>query len=300
LLGVAPEQVFPSSTGIIGVQLPAQKIVSALPALIAIRQATQDGVCQFARTIMTTDTCPKLAWSVVRSHKRECKVLGVAKGSGMIHPRLATMLVYILTDAKAGPGDLKSVLRNVCEETFNCISVDGDTSTNDTVLLMASGKSNFELSRGSHTSFREALLQVCQSLAQQILSDGEGVQHVIRLSIEGARAKTEAMQIARAIAHSPLVKTAWAGADPNWGRILSACGNSGVRIDPGKVDIFIGEQKVCSKGEACVFDEVEAHAHLSQARCDVRVRVARGSANVRFYTTDLSAEYVRINADYST
>jgi len=300
LLGVAPEQVFPSSTGIIGVQLPAQKIISALPALIASRQATQDGVCQFARTIMTTDTRPKLAWSLARSRKRECKVLGIAKGSGMIHPKLATMLVYILTDAKANPGDLKSVLRDVCDETFNCISVDGDTSTNDTVLLMASGKSNFELSHGANASFREALLEVCQSLAQQIVSDGEGVQHVIRLSIEGARTKSEAMQIARAIAHSPLVKTAWAGADPNWGRILSSCGNSGVRIDPRKVDIFIGEQKVCNKGEACVFDEAEAHAHLSQARCDVRVRVARGSASVRFYTTDLSAEYVRINADYST
>jgi glutamate N-acetyltransferase/amino-acid N-acetyltransferase len=300
LLNIKPERVFPSSTGIIGVQLPVEKIVSALPVLMAGRQASQEQACQFARTIMTTDTRPKVAWTRVGSNHRECKILGIAKGSGMIHPKLATMLVYIFTDAKANPGTLKSVLREICDETFNCISVDGDTSTNDTVLLLASGKSSFQLSRGTSACFRKALLQVCESLAQQIVSDGEGVQHVIRLRIEGTRNKSEALQIARAIAHSPLVKTAWAGADPNWGRILAACGNSGVAIDPAKVDIFIGEQKVCGKGEACVFDEAKAHEHLSQATCDVRVRLARGSASLRFYTTDLSAEYVRINADYST
>lgn len=149
-------------------------------------------------------------------------------------------------------------------------------------------------------SFRKALLQVCESLARQIVADGEGVQHVIRLAIEGARNKPEAMKVARAIAHSPLVKTAWAGADPNWGRILAACGNADVLIDPAKVDIFIGEQKVCGKGEAWAFDETRAHDHLSQPVCDIRVRLARGSTSLRFYTTDLSSEYVRINADYST
>jgi glutamate N-acetyltransferase/amino-acid N-acetyltransferase len=236
----------------------------------------------------------------VRSGRGEYRILGIAKGSGMIHPKLATMLVYLFTDAKANPGDLKRALREICDATFNCISVDGDTSTNDTVLLMASGKRNVGLSAATGASFRKALLQVCESLAQQIVSDGEGVQHVIRLLIDGARNKPEAMQIARAIAHSPLVKTAWAGADPNWGRILAACGNSGVPIDPAKVNIFIGKQKVCSNGEACAFNEAQAHEHLSQAACDVRVRLARGSASLRFYTTDLSAEYVRINADYST
>ncbi|HVO60969.1 MAG TPA: bifunctional glutamate N-acetyltransferase/amino-acid acetyltransferase ArgJ [Terriglobales bacterium] len=300
LLGVPFEQVFPSSTGIIGVPLPVKKIVSALPALISTPQATEQQACQFARTIMTTDTRPKLAWTSVRSRGRECKVLGIGKGSGMIHPKLATMLVYLFTDAKANPGDLKGTLREICDETFNCISVDGDTSTNDTVLLMASGKSNFDMSGHINASFRNALLHVCASLAQQIVSDGEGVQHVIRLSIERARNRAEAMQIARAVAHSPLVKTAWAGADPNWGRILAACGNSGVTIDPAKVDIFIGGQKVCSKGEAWSFDESKAHAHLSQPVCDLRVRLGRGSASVRFYTTDLTTEYVRINADYST
>ena len=300
LLGVAREQVFPSSTGIIGVPLPAEKIVSALPALIFARQSNKDEACEFAATIMTTDTRPKLAWASVRSRGRECKVLGIAKGSGMIHPKLATMLVFLFTDAKVNPSHLKSTLREICDDTFNCISVDGDTSTNDTVLLMASGKSNFAMSDHINASFRSALLQVCDSLAQQIVSDGEGVQHVIRLSIEGARNKGQAMQIARAVAHSPLVKTAWAGADPNWGRILAACGKSGAPFDPAKVDIFIGEQKVCSKGQAAPFDENKAHAHLSQPVCDVRVRFGEGSASLRFYTTDLTAEYVRINADYST
>lgn len=300
LLGIPWQQVFPSSTGIIGVPLPAEKIVSALPALISARQPNQDAACQFAATIMTTDTRPKLAWTSVRSRGRRCSILGIAKGSGMIHPKLATMLVYLFTDAKINASDLNNTLREICDETFNCISVDGDTSTNDTVLLMASGKSTFAMSDHINARFRSALLQLCASLAQQIVSDGEGVQHVIRLSIEGARNKSEAMHIARAVAHSPLVKTAWAGADPNWGRILAACGNSGVPINPAKVDIFIGKQKVCSKGQASCFDEIQAHAHLSQPVCDVRVRFGEGSASLRFYTTDLTAEYVRINADYST
>jgi glutamate N-acetyltransferase / amino-acid N-acetyltransferase len=300
LLGIAPEAVFPSSTGIIGVQLPAEKIVAALPALIVGRQSTQEKACQFARTILTTDTRPKVAWRKAGSGSRECNVLGIAKGSGMIHPKLATMLVYLFTDAKASPGKLKSALREVCDQTFNNISVDGDTSTNDTVLLMASGKGKLDLSRGGNTSFRKALLQVCESLAQQIIADGEGVQHVVCLTIEGTRNRPEALHIARAIAHSPLVKTAWAGADPNWGRILAACGNSGVPIDPSKIDIFIGEQRVCSKGESWPFDEFTAHQHLSQRECDVRVCFHRGSTRLRFYTTDLSVQYVRINADYST
>jgi glutamate N-acetyltransferase / amino-acid N-acetyltransferase len=300
LLAVRPQQVFPSSTGIIGVQLPAEKIIAALPALMAQRHDSKEAVCQFARTIMTTDTRPKLAGRRVPTPKGEFRILGIAKGSGMIHPQLATMLVYLFTDAKANSGHLNNILQQVCDETFNCISVDGDTSTNDTVLLLASGKSGLELSRRNERSFRDALLDVCDSLAQQIVSDGEGVQHVIRLSIEGATNRTEALQLARAIAHSPLVKTAWAGADPNWGRILAACGNSGVPINPDRVDIFIGEQEVCNRGQARAFDERKAHEHLSQPTCEVRVRVARGNRNLRFYTTDLTAEYVRINADYST
>jgi glutamate N-acetyltransferase/amino-acid N-acetyltransferase len=300
LLDIRPEQVFPSSTGIIGVPLPVDKIISALPELVKQRQTTEEAACQFARTIMTTDTRPKLAWRNLPGCKWQSRVLGIAKGSGMIHPQLATMLVYLFTDIKAQARQLQSILRETCEETFNCVSIDGDTSTNDTVLLMASGKSGDQLLPRMKTSFRAALLEVCHSLAQQIVRDGEGVKHVIELRIEGAKNRNEALQLARAIAHSPLVKTAWAGADPNWGRILAACGNSGVAIDPVGIDIVIGEQKVCHRGQACAFDERRAHEHLSQSQSQVAVRLARGRTNLRFYTTDLTAEYVRINADYST
>jgi glutamate N-acetyltransferase/amino-acid N-acetyltransferase len=300
LLEIKPHEVFPSSTGIIGVPFPVQRVLSALPSLLKRQQTSADSALQFARTIMTTDTRPKLAWRRVRVNDGEFRILGIAKGAGMIHPKLATMLVYLFTDVQANATALRRVLRDVSDQTFNCISVDGDTSTNDTVLLIASGKTKLTLSRRHGRTFRTALLQICDSLAQQIVSDGEGVQHVIRLVIEGAKNKNDAMRLARAIAHSPLVKTAWAGADPNWGRILAASGNSGVSINPAHVDIFIGEQKVCSKGQANTFDQAMAHEHLSQPVCDVRLSISKGKGRLRFYTTDLSTEYVRINAEYST
>jgi glutamate N-acetyltransferase/amino-acid N-acetyltransferase len=181
------------------------------------------------------------------------------------------------------------------------MSADGDTSTNDTVLLLASGQSRASARDiRVRTKFRDALLAVCQSLAEQIVSDGEGVEHVIRLFVEQARSRDEALQVARAIAHSALVKTAWAGADPNWGRILAAVGASGVTVDPGRIKIFIGNQMVCSNGAACPFDSGRAHRALAKPVCDVRVQLGRGANAVRFLTTDLTAEYVRINADYST
>ena len=179
--------------------------------------------------------------------------------------------------------------------------MDGDTSTNDTVLLLASGKSGVRLNnKSARKHFVDALGEVCQSLAEQIVSDGEGVQHVIRLSIEQASSQKEALQVARAVARSLLVKTAWAGADPNWGRILAAVGSSGVPIKQGKVSIFIGSQLVCRNGASCSFDERRAHEHLANPVCDVRITLQRGGARTTFLTTDLTADYVRINADYST
>jgi glutamate N-acetyltransferase / amino-acid N-acetyltransferase len=301
LLDTKPQQVFPSSTGIIGVPLPAEKILAHLPELIAGREATENAAQTFARTIMTTDTRPKLASRSFRSGRDEVRLLGIAKGAGMIHPQLATMLVYLLTDLRATPTQLKRALIEACDQTFNCISIDGDTSTNDTVLLLASGKSKAELKdRTSAKGFGAALFEVCQSLAEQIVHDGEGVRHVIRLKIEGAKNRAEAMLAARAIAYSPLCKTAWAGADPNWGRILAAVGRSGVAINPNKVSIFIGEQKVCHNGQAFPFNEKAAHEHLSQPSCDIRVQLGRGSAELAFLTCDMTDEYVHINADYST
>jgi glutamate N-acetyltransferase/amino-acid N-acetyltransferase len=301
LLGVSDEEVFPSSTGIIGVPLPAEKIVAKLPELIAARQATKLGVSQFVQAIMTTDLRPKLASAQFRFGTNHVTLTGVAKGSGMIHPQLATMLVYVCADVAAGAGELKRLLRETCAQTFNCISVDGDTSTNDTVLLLASGRSGVRLQdTGVRKQFATALLHVCQSLAGQIVRDGEGVQHVIHLFIEQAKNRAEALRVARAIARSLLVKTAWAGADPNWGRILAAAGACGVPILPERVEIAIGKQVVFRDGKAHHFDEARAHRELSQPSCDIHVKLRRGRSGVLFHTTDLTAEYVRINAEYST
>ena len=300
-LGIRPEEVFPSSTGIIGVPLPAEKIVAKLPELIGNREPTPVMFDRFTQAIMTTDTHQKWASSQFRAGFSEVSLLGVAKGSGMIHPQLATMLVYLLTDVAATPGELKRLLSDACDQSFNCISVDGDTSTNDTVLLMASGQSGIRLRDAAvREKFATALSTVCQSLAEQIVSDGEGVQHVIRLSIEQAGTRQEALQVARTIAHSLLVKTAWAGADPNWGRILAAVGRSGVVLDPKRIDIYIANQMVCKGGAGCKFDEARAHQDLAQPSSEVRVRLGRGRIRVEFITSDLTAEYVQINADYST
>jgi glutamate N-acetyltransferase/amino-acid N-acetyltransferase len=300
LLGIQAAEVFPSSTGIIGVPLPVDKIVSRLPELTASRQATQQGIASFAQAIMTTDKRPKLAAADFRLGKAPANLLGIAKGAGMIHPQLATMLVYLFTDIAATPAQLKQILSDACDGSFNAISIDGDTSTNDTVLLLASGRSGLRLTASTQKKFSTVLRQVCQSLAEQIVSDGEGVQHVIRLSVEQARDEEEARQVARTVAHSLLVKTAWAGADPNWGRILAAVGRSGAPVNPTSVSIMIGDQLVCRGGVACAFDERRAHEALAAPSSEVRIRLGRGRSSTVLVTTDLTAEYVRINADYST
>jgi glutamate N-acetyltransferase/amino-acid N-acetyltransferase len=311
ILGVPAAEVFPSSTGIIGVRLPDDKIRAKLPELIAARSESLRGARDFSRAIMTTDTRPKIASERIQIQSRavsqrrgasnEVTLLGIAKGAGMIHPQFATMLVYIFTDLAAPARDLQGLLRDACDTSLNCISIDGDTSTNDTALLLASGKSRVTVGdAGVRKRVSLALHNVCQSLAEQIVSDGEGVLHVIRLHVTGARNRDEASMVARTIAHSLLVKTAWAGADPNWGRILAAVGRCGVAIDPARVSIFIAGQKVCRGGVACAFDQRRAHRALARPECDVRVELGRGRESIAFLTTDLTAEYVRINADYST
>ena len=299
LLGTRSSEVFPSSTGIIGVPIPADKIIAKLPELFATRSPDAAAANKFAATILTTDTHPKTASATFRLGNKRVRLLGIAKGSGMIHPQLATMLVYLMTDIAANPTQLRQYLKAACADSFECISVDGDTSTNDTVLLLASGKSDVSV-RSAEKPFTKALQSLCQSLAEQIVKDGEGVQHVIHLSIQQAKNREEALQIARAISHSVLVKTAWAGADPNWGRILAAIGRSGIAVDPKQLSIHIGDQTVCRRGAAFPFDQTEAHKHLSQPDCNIGIRLGRGRAKIKFITTDLTTEYVRINADYST
>jgi glutamate N-acetyltransferase/amino-acid N-acetyltransferase len=297
LLKIRTSEVVPSSTGIIGVPFPSDKISSRLQPLLANAGGSVGHLRRFADAILTTDTRPKIASVPLRYGS--AAITGIAKGSGMIHPQLATMLVYLLTDVAATPSELRSALSQACDESFNTISVDGDTSTNDTVLLLASGESRIRVSN-VRSEFRAALLGVCRSLAEQIVTDGEGVQHVIRLYIEEAKTRSEALQVARAIAHSLLVKTAWAGADPNWGRILAAVGRSGIQVDPCKISVMIGDQTVCKGSVAWPFDAQKAHEHLSRAECCIRVRLGRGKSGLEFLTTDLTPEYVRINAEYST
>jgi glutamate N-acetyltransferase / amino-acid N-acetyltransferase len=311
--GCKPEEVFPSSTGVIGVPLPAEKLVAALPELAASLGSEIDHFQQVAQAILTTDTVEKTAF--VRFEvavpgvdgpgqtRQEIRIAAVCKGSGMIHPQLiphATMLVYIMTDALVEPAALNQYLVEAIEVSFNRISVDGDTSTNDTVLLLASGASGARVSAGNN-EFADALRHVCTSLAHQIVADGEGLTHIVELRINGAASNPDAVHVAKAIAHSPLVKTAWAGCDPNWGRLMAAIGYSGAQIDPERIDIWFGELPICRDGgRAAEFDEVAAHAYLKQPEFTITIHLNQGEGTCRFWTTDLTHEYIRINADYTT
>jgi glutamate N-acetyltransferase/amino-acid N-acetyltransferase len=297
---VKREQVFPASTGVIGVPLPAGKITAAIPQLVSQLGSSREHVENFARAIMTTDTRPKLASAQIGTKRGTISLLGIAKGAGMIHPNMATMLAYIFTDADGDPKQLRRMLSRAVANSFNAISVDGDTSTNDTLAIFASGASSVLLKGRIEDEFQSALNVVCGSLAEQIVSDGEGVQHVVRLHIEEARNEAEAQQIGNKIATSMLVKTAFAGADPNWGRILAAVGRAGVPLDPAKISIYFGDQPVCRNGIVRDFNEAKAHAYLSQPSFDIRVALGRGRARATVLTTDLTAEYICINADYRT
>lgn len=298
-IGCKKNEVFPASTGVIGVPLPTEKLNQAIPAVIASAASDEDAARRFARAIMTTDTRMKAASATAQIDGKKVTFLGVAKGAGMIHPRLATMLVYLFTDAEASAKDLQAALRDAVATTLNRISVDGDTSTNDTVLLLASGASGARAKDG-RKEFARALHQVCESLARQIVADAEGVQHVINLTIEKAKRDEDGERVARAIANSPLVKTAIAGADPNWGRVLAAVGYSGAEIDPDKVDIWFGPHQVCKRGMRAKFDPAKVHDYLKDNVVDVRVALNQGKRSATFWTCDLTEEYVRFNGEYMT
>jgi glutamate N-acetyltransferase/amino-acid N-acetyltransferase len=298
--------VFPSSTGIIGVPLPAEKLVAALPAVKSALAADAAAFSRFATAILTTDTRPKVAQARVEIGGKTVRIAGVCKGAGMIHPRLvpavphATMLVYLFTDAAVEPSILEGFLRTAVEASFNRISIDGDTSTNDTVLVLASGASGAKVGRDD-PKFSAALTKACTSLAKQIVADGEGVGHIVELQIEGAPSDADALTVAKSIAHSMLVKTAWAGSDPNWGRLMAAVGYSGVAVDPEKIAIWFGDLPICiNGGRAPEYDERAAHAYLEQREYSIRIALGMGVGRCRFWTSDLTAEYVRINAEYST
>jgi glutamate N-acetyltransferase / amino-acid N-acetyltransferase len=303
------DEVFPSSTGIIGVPFPTEKVIAALPAVEAVLGSTSAHAELFATAIMTTDTKMKVARAVVDVDGTEVRIFGTAKGAGMIHPQLgapvgpahATMLVFLFTDLAADSEELGDLLQPAVERSFNSISIDGDTSTNDTVLLLASGASGVKVNQRSGEAFANALKLVCGSLAYQIVDDGEGVGHVVTLHVTGARSEAEARQVAKAIAHSPLCKTAWSSGDPNWGRLLAAAGYSGVEFDPALVNITVGDQPVFELGvRSPVFDEAAAHAAMLAREYTITLDLGQGKAECRFLTCDLTEEYVRINAEYST
>jgi glutamate N-acetyltransferase / amino-acid N-acetyltransferase len=311
------DEVVPSSTGIIGVPFPAEKVVAAMAELKAAVGSTAEHAEAFARAILTTDTRMKVASAVIRVGGGEVRMWGAAKGAGMIHPRLgapvgaasaaahaaahATMLVYLFTDVAAEAGELRAALAAAAEPSFNSISIDGDTSTNDTVLLLASGASGVRLGRELVAAFDAGLGDVCRSLARQIVEDGEGVGHVVTLDVRGAATAAEARLVARAIAHSPLCKTAWSSGDPNWGRLLAAAGYSGAQFDPERVRIWIGAEAVFEYGvRAASFDEAAAHRAMLQREYTITIDLGEGDGVCQFLTCDLTAEYVRINADYSS
>ena len=288
--------------------LPAEKLIAVLPALGASLSSEFDHFQQVAQAILTTDKVEKTAFRRFEVQEqdgstREVRVAGVCKGSGMIHPQLvphATMLVYLMTDASVEPGDLQAYLNEAIELSFNRISVDGDTSTNDTVLLLASGASGVTIG-AEYAPFAAALGQVCKSLAQQVVADGEGITHLVELHIDGAATDADALLVAKAIAHSPLVKTAWAGGDPNWGRLVAAIGYSGAEIDPERIDIRFGDLPICIQGgRAADFNEAAAHDYIAQPEFSISIQLHQGTGSCVFWTTDLTAEYIRINADYSS
>jgi len=298
-LHVTPDQVFPASTGVIGVELDQHLIINALPELI--RSLAPNRFEDAARAIMTTDLVMKTSAEQLRVKRGTVHVAGMTKGSGMIHPNMATTLGFIVTDAALPPATLAAMLASAVKRSYNRISVDGDTSTNDCLLLLANGASGIQPNQKESKKLEEAITQVAENLARQIARDGEGARKLVTIEISGASSEETAERIARSIANSPLVKTAIAGSDPNWGRILSAAGNAGVPLDPSKVDIDLQGTPVCRGGLAADFSEAELKKKLDETECLIRVVLhGRGKGSVRFWTCDLTEKYIEINASYRT
>ena len=287
-----PEQILPASTGVIGVEMDARLIVKALPKLVSCLDAGQFDAA--AGAIMTTDTVHKTAYAEVKG----AKIAGMTKGAGMIHPNMATTLGFVMTDAVVSPAALRAALKRGVAHSYNRISVDGDTSTNDMVAVLANGASSV---KPSAKAFEEALAGVLESLAIQIARDGEGARKLVTIDVEGATNEHAAERMARAIANSPLVKTAIAGSDPNWGRVLSAAGNAGVAFEPKQVDIEMQGVRVCRGGLAARFSEEELKTKLDELECYIRFSIrGKGRGRARFWTCDFTQDYIEINASYRT
>ena len=290
------EQMFPASTGVIGVELDPKLIARALPSLL--KGLGADRFEAVANAIMTTDTVPKTASREITVDGLPVRIAGMTKGAGMIQPNMATTLCFVVTDAIASPADLRAALSAAIEVSYNRISVDGDTSTNDTAVVLANGASGAKPKR---PELQRALTEVLEDLARQIARDGEGARKLVTIDVAGLDDNDAAQSIARAIANSPLVKTAIAGSDPNWGRILSAAGNAGVVFDPAKADIAMQGVPVCQGGLAADFSEDELKRRLDERECAIRFVVrGKGQGSARFWTCDFTEDYIRINASYRT
>ncbi|HVW10232.1 MAG TPA: bifunctional glutamate N-acetyltransferase/amino-acid acetyltransferase ArgJ [Bryobacteraceae bacterium] len=299
ILKLQTTQVLPASTGVIGVELEENLILDKLQPLVD--NLSDTALPDVARAILTTDLQPKGASREVTLRRGSVRIAGITKGSGMIHPKMATTLGFVMTDALVPQTLLRRMLVRATELSYNRISVDGDTSTNDTLIVMANGASGVRPDPKEMSIFEEALTETLQSLARQIVRDGEGARKLVSVEVHGAITDSSAAAIARAISISPLVKTAIAGNDPNWGRILSAAGNSGVNFDPGVVEITLQDVKVCRNGVASPFDEMEMKQRLDDTDISVVFRiVGKGKGSATFWTCDLTEDYIHINANYRT
>jgi glutamate N-acetyltransferase/amino-acid N-acetyltransferase len=298
-LGCAAGEVVVASTGVIGVPLPMEKLRAGVPA--AASALSRDGGPDAARAIMTTDTRDKRTLVETSVGGVPVRVGAMAKGAGMIAPRMATMLAFFTTDAAVEPALLADALRHAVGASLNRITVDGDTSTNDMAVVLASGAAGAPAIAGpgaAFDAFRDALTQAARTLAEMIVRDAEGATRFAEVRVEGARTEDDADRVARAIAESPLVKTALHGGDPNWGRILAAAGRSGVDLDAARVDVHLGDVWVCAGGAARAYDEAVAHAAVTSDPVRIRVHLHAGDAVGWMWTCDLSRAYVDINAHY--
>jgi glutamate N-acetyltransferase / amino-acid N-acetyltransferase len=303
-MGCTAAQVVPFSTGVIMEPLPVEKIAAALPACLA--EAREDNWLAAAQAIMTTDTVPKAASRSIRIGPTEINITGIAKGAGMIHPNMATMLGFVATDARITLPLARAIVAQAAKRSFNCITVDGDTSTNDAFMLIATGAADMEeigdAKSASYGALTEGVVAVAMELAHAIIRDGEGATKFIAVRIESARNEEEARKVAYAIAHSPLVKTAFFASDPNLGRILAAIGYAGIAdLAVDKLDLFLDDVLVAKNGgRSPGYREEDGKRVMQQAEITVRVALNRGAAHATVWTCDLSHDYVTINAEYRT
>ena len=296
VVGCTPYEVAVASTGVIGFKLPVERIAAVLPGI----ELTEGGWDEISRAMMTTDTRPKVTERELHLTAGTVRIGGVAKGAGMIHPNMATLLAFVTTDAAVETGDLRRIVSHVADTTFNAISVDGDTSTNDTLLVLANGASGVAPKGADLAMFEEGLRAVCADLARMIVADGEGATKVFEVRVRGAESAADARLAARTITNSNLVRTAIHGGDPNWGRVLAAAGRSGARVDDRRASVRIGSLYVYRDGAPLAVADADVRALFAAAEIEIEVDLGLGDGQAVAWGCDLSAEYVRINAEYMT